>query len=344
MFRKIERSAAKCKQIITKKYFLEENPNLPLVIELVSEDSSVIDSDLWIEENKEKLLYELSVHGAILFRGFHIDENEKLQKFTLGFVDELLPYVEKRSPRTTLAKNVFSSTIYPEDQHIHFHNTTSFSHQWPMKIWFSCFKPAEQLGHTPISDCRKTLSKLSKALRKKFEKYGVMYVRNFNEQVGLPWQHTFDTSEHKEVEIYCKKHSIAYEWIGEDALRTKQIRHAIATHPKTGDKVWFNQGHHFNVLSLDKQVSSAMLNNYSEENLPRNSYFGNGDKITQDMIDEITECYKEYECSFPWQKGDVMMLDNMLTAHARTPYKGDRLIALTLGEMYEPVYNGGGVI
>jgi alpha-ketoglutarate-dependent taurine dioxygenase len=36
---------------------------------------------------------------------------------------------------------------------------------------------------------------------------------------------------------------------------------------------------------------------------------------------------------FPWQKGDIISLDNMRTAHARMPFKGERRIAVAMAGM-----------
>ena len=35
---------------------------------------------------------------------------------------------------------------------------------------------------------------------------------------------------------------------------------------------------------------------------------------------------------FPWQQGDLMVLDNMLAAHGRSPYVGARQIAVAMGQ------------
>ncbi|MNJ78479.1 Taurine catabolism dioxygenase TauD, TfdA family [compost metagenome] len=38
---------------------------------------------------------------------------------------------------------------------------------------------------------------------------------------------------------------------------------------------------------------------------------------------------------FDWRKGDVILLDNMLAAHARDPFEGPRKIVVAMGEMVE---------
>lgn len=36
---------------------------------------------------------------------------------------------------------------------------------------------------------------------------------------------------------------------------------------------------------------------------------------------------------FPWQAGDIAILDNMLISHARDPFTGPRKILVTMGDM-----------
>jgi alpha-ketoglutarate-dependent taurine dioxygenase len=286
---------------------------------------------------------DLLQFGAILFRGFEIDNVQKLQAFSRIFVPELLEYKERRSPRTDLGDKVYSSTVHPADQVIHFHNTTSFSHQWPRKIWFCCIVPASWRGFTPLAHCGRVLEHMRSDVRDRFLEHGVLYTRNFHPGIGLSWQNTFNTRERGDVDRYCSENGIQYEWIGE-RLRTAQIRHAAVRHPVTGGLTWFNQAYHFHVTSLPEEVSRTLLDSFPEDQLPRNAYFGNRDPLTPEVLQEIDRCYEAERVEFAWQKGDVVMIDNMLVAHARTTYRGDRLIALTLGDPYTSIQNGQGIV
>ena len=54
---------------------------------------------------------------------------------------------------------------------------------------------------------------------------------------------------------------------------------------------------------------------------------------TSQKMDEISAHYWRNSVSFPWRQGDILMLDNMLVAHARNPYVGPRKIVVGMGSM-----------
>ena len=41
----------------------------------------------------------------------------------------------------------------------------------------------------------------------------------------------------------------------------------------------------------------------------------------------------EQAVAFPWERGDILMLDNMLVAHGRKPFTGPRKILVGMAEM-----------
>ena len=80
-------------------------------------------------------------------------------------------------------------------------------------------------------------------------------------------------------------------------------------------------------------MRESLLSMMPAEDLPRNVYFGDGSPIEDSVVDEIRELYRQRAVSFPWQEGDILMLNNMLTAHGRNPFVGARKIVVAMGEM-----------
>jgi alpha-ketoglutarate-dependent taurine dioxygenase len=96
--------------------------------------------------------------------------------------------------------------------------------------------------------------------------------------------------------------------------------------------VWFNQAHLFHISSLEPDVRESLLLSFREEDLPRNAYYGDGSRIEDDVLDEIRDVYQQEKVVFAWQEGDILMLDNMLMAHGRTPFIGQRKVLVGMAE------------
>jgi alpha-ketoglutarate-dependent taurine dioxygenase len=201
-----------------------------------------------------------------------------------------------------------------------------------MKIWFYCAIAARSGGETPLADSRAVHRRIDPAIRDRFAKNGLMYMRNYGNGLDVPWQRVFNTEEPERVEAYCRQRGIRCEWKEDSELRTRQICQAVATHPVTTESVWFNQAHLFHVSNLEPEIREALAAVLDEEDLPRNVYYGDGKPIEDSILDEIRGVLDESAIVFPWQEGDVLMLDNMLSAHARTPYEGPRKVVVAMAE------------
>ncbi|MBX9257864.1 amino acid adenylation domain-containing protein [Desmonostoc muscorum CCALA 125] len=318
-------------ELITKS-FLQSEGKLPLVI---SPKFNNLNLSIWVEKNQEFIINNLLKYGGILFRGFAINQKEDFEQFVSAVCPQLMPYVESSTPRTKLSEKVYTSTEFPADQTIALHNESSYANTYPMKIWFCCIEPASQGGETPIADVRKVFQRIHPRIRERFQEKGWMLVRNYGNGFGLPWQKVYHTTDKAVMEEYCHNACIEVEWKDNNRLRTRQVRPAIAQHPKTGEMVWFNHVVFWHVSSLQTQFREKFFSEFTEEDLPYNTFYGDGSPIEDSVIAEIREVYQQEMIVYPWQKGDILMLDNMLIAHARNPYSGSRKILTAMGEPFQ---------
>ncbi|MBW4564790.1 MAG: amino acid adenylation domain-containing protein [Mojavia pulchra JT2-VF2] len=314
---------------LIKTDYLQEGQKFPLVIQ---PNNAEVDLISWVENNRDYLETELFKHGAILFRGFNVKSVSEFENFAQTISPNLFAEYGDL-PRIGEGGKVYGSTPYPADKAILFHNESSHLHCFPLKIWFYCVQPAAEGGETPIVDCRKAYQLLGHQLREKLATKQLMYVRNFAEGLDVSWRKFFQTTDKKEVENYCRQAGIEFEWYDNNGLVTRQIRPALAVHPKTCEPVFFNQIQLHHISYLDTDVRESLRSIFGESKLPRNVYYGDGTPITENEIAEINAVYQRSQTSFPWQKGDIIMLDNMLAAHGRNPYIGQRKIVVAMAEM-----------
>jgi alpha-ketoglutarate-dependent taurine dioxygenase len=318
-------------QELTRTGYLNEN-QIPLVVEPAMPDVDLVS---WASAHREAVDDHLAKHGGVLFRGFAFDAVDDLERFTRATSGDALPYTERSSPRSQVRGKVYTSTDHPASQTIFLHNEQSYSLTFPLRILFSCAVAAETGGETPIADCRKVLGRLDPEVVERFARLGYLYVRNFGDGFGLSWQEAFQTSDRRQVEEYCRSREIEIEWKDGDRLRTRQRRRAIGIHPRTGDRVWFNHLTFFHVTTLEEPVRSELLGAFDEEDLPNNTYYGDGTTIEAEVLDQLRGAYHAETVTFPWQVGDVLLLDNMSTAHGRRPFTGARKIVVSMADPFD---------
>ncbi len=332
-FKKFKRIQPKAIAVSPEKLIKTEqfkpNEPLPLIIQPNINDIDIME---WAKNNRPYLEEKLQQHGAILFRGFNFNQVSDFETLSQAICPDLFGNYGDL-PREGISNKVYGSTPYPTDKAILFHNESSHLNSWPQKIWFFCVQPAEKGGETPIVDCRKIYQNLDSHIRKTLEEKQLMYVRNYIKDFDVSWQDFFKTDDKKEVEDYCQKNTINWEWLPNDGLRTKKVCPAIIQHPNTKECIFFNQVQLHHISFLDPDVRQSLLSNFAYEGLPRNVYYGDGSPIEDEVMHHIQTVYQDLSISFFWQKGDVLMLDNMLTAHSRNTYKGKRKIVVAMGNL-----------
>ena len=303
-----------------------------LGIAVVAPEDGLVNNGDW-RGAKERLRDLLRAQGAVLFRGFDIQGVDTFREVSLQLAGELKSVEVKAIKRTDLGDNVYTSTEYPSSLTIPFHNEFGYAPAWPMTLMFYSQVTAETGGATPLADCRLVLRRMPEDLLARFRELGIRYVRNFGylpPGIGFTWQEAYQTEDRKEVERACEDSGTHFEWDGE-RLRTWWVQPAVREHPDLNIEVWFNQLLGTHLSSIPAPIRSRLAAS-GEEYAPRHCFFGDGTRIGDDECEVIRQLYEQAKTEFLWEENDYLVLDNMLIAHSRKPFRGERRVLLAMAD------------
>ncbi|KID54598.1 hypothetical protein JF50_22015 [Pseudoalteromonas luteoviolacea] len=312
-----------------KTYFLPDTEQFPILVEPTSPDLDPIN---WASNNRDVIDGYLKQYGGIIFRNFALQSPQEFE----SFADAIQPGLYGQYgdlPKKEGGKKTYKSTPYPERQMILYHNESSHLDKWPRKQWFFCELPSVVGGATPIVDCRRMLKELPQELVEKIKAKELLYVRNFIPNLDVAWQDFYKTDDKAEVEARLAASNTEFRWLDNGGLQTRTKTHGVIKHHLTGEASFFNQVQLHHESCLEESVRKDLIEMVGHEYLPRNVFFGDGTPISYEEMALIGEAYERCAVRFAWQKGDVVMLDNMLAAHARDPYEEPRKIVVAMGDM-----------
>jgi alpha-ketoglutarate-dependent taurine dioxygenase len=244
----------------------------------------------------------------------------------------LMTETEAFASRRSYAHGVYSSSKWPPNQPMCMHHELSYALKFPTLMLFACLTAARNGGAIPVADSPTVLRALPGELVERFERVGWLLIRNYNDEIGASFAEAFGTDDRRAVERYCRDNAITFEWQPDGALRTWQRRSAVVHHPRTGQRCWFNQIAFLNEWTIDPEVREYLVDTYGEDGLPFNTRFGNGDPVGADVVEVINEVYAANTAREPWQAGDLMLVDNVRTAHARESFKGQREVLVAMAD------------
>lgn len=290
----------------------------------------------WLAGRRAAVTDDLHRYGAVLLRGFDVSTAAHFHAAVRAITDELesgygdLPKADVGPAEEGLCEEIYRATPYPPHLAILFHNEASHTPRWPRYQFFGCLQPAAGGGETPLVDGAALHASLPEVLRAPFDRLGLRYSRNFIRGLDVPWSSFFGTDDRREVEERCLADGIDCEWRPGGGLRTHYRRPATIRHPESGHPVFFNQAQLHHVACLEPKTREALLELFDESEMPRSLTFGDGSPIPGDTMEELVQRTCDAAIAFSWQRGDVLMVDNLRVAHARRPYRGPRSMVVAM--------------
>lgn len=317
--------------------YLDLAPGTPPVLHA----KSAADAASWAAEHHDPLRALVLEHGCVLVRGLGLADPGSAEAVFRRLADGLMPDREPFAPRRRYADGVYSSTKWPPNQQMCMHHEVSYGLEFPGLLLFACLEAPGAGGATALADASAVLRDLPRELVSRFEREGWLLTRAYHDDIGASVEEAFGTDDRAAVERYCRRHAIEFAWQDDGSLHTQQRRGAVLRHPDSGLPCWFNQIAFLNEWTMEPEVHEYLVDMYGADGLPFNTRFGNGDPIDADVVRTINEVYDAHTVREPWQDGDLLLVDNIRTAHSREPFEGPREVLAALGD---PVLRADGEV
>jgi alpha-ketoglutarate-dependent taurine dioxygenase len=332
-----------------QKNFINEHL-LPVVWQITQGfDSGINNICTWVEEQKQNIEIVLNTQGALLIRGFSaISTAEDFERVITVMSSKLMDYIGGTSPREQVKGNIMTATNIPPSWSIPLHQEMSYTKNSPDRIAFFCLQSAITGGYSTLGDMRQITAKIPANIMNKFQTHGLQLRRSLPSLktvakklgVSKSWCEVFGTNDQAQVNQIAVQKGWQTKWLTEDTLQLwQEILPATKEHPVNKAVTWFNQVHMFASIGSmhwalrDSRTEDHEKISYTRKFFPElldEMYYGNGDIISDEDIEYIAELLAQSEINVKLNPSDILILDNMLVAHGRTAFSGQRAILVAL--------------
>jgi len=292
-----------------------------------------VDAADWLRRNARFVIDSLIAFGGVLLRGFSVGGAGGFERVCAQVTSHPLRYEAGTTPRRKVG-GVYTATDLHPGFLITQHHEMSYLRRWPGKILFYCAHPASEGGETPVCSSRQFQQRLRRGLMNEFARRGVMYIRNY--AGAAVWSGKFETDDERVVEERCRRLGLDWEWQG-DHLQTRNVAQGVAAHPQTGETLFFNQAHALSQwIRMNKWRPGGLPAFMANPADATDTRFGDGGPVDPAILEEIHAIFEDEKHVFPWQRDDILVLDNMLASHGRMAFRGPREVLAALADPIEP--------
>jgi alpha-ketoglutarate-dependent taurine dioxygenase len=302
----------------------------PLVYASENSLSTLTQVHEWLGENKERLLEQLSRHGAILFRGLPVNSDSDFDSVIQSFGLKNFTYGESLSNavRRNRTERVFTANEAPASVSIFLHHEMAQTPVYPSKLFFYCEQAAISGGATPLCRSDILLQELTKQAPEFVAaclKLGVRYsnvmpnIDDLESGQGRSWRSTLSTDDKSAAEDKLRKLGYQWEWLEQDSLRVTTAVLPAVRETDNGRQVFFNQ-----LIAAFRGWKDTR--NATEKSIR----FGDDSAISTQAMAKAIHIGDELSFDIPWQSGDVALVDNFLVMHGRRPFEGQRRVLASL--------------
>lgn len=290
-----------------------------------------------VPTSSEALEADLKEHGHVVLRtGKRINE-DFIEKLLVGRgkTMEYNRYGTTKRKKVKDAKGV-QVTPWNKDLLLPAHNEMTHHVNFPKNMAFTCIDPAPFGGETTIHDCAKAYELLSEEMKEKVTNRNVIvkkrYVADTTDLKYISWKQAVGEGA-TIAEVMTHFTSIGYECehIKEeengqviDIIEVSLLRPMVYHYD---DKTCL----HISMIPLTPFWYNQVWANTTP---PLRVTWDNHEPLSYEEFHELDKTVLSARLRYDgWRKHDVLVVDNLRTAHGRLPYIGERVMT---GQMAQP--------
>lgn len=285
----------------------------------------------WLAEHRTAVHDVVRTHGAVVLRGLDVVDVPAFGDAARRLIGEPMIEREAFAPRDHHPGGIYSAPKWPADQPMCPRNELSYAVRFPRLLLLGCLAAAQADGATVLADTRRVLAELPADLVDRADRLGWELRRNHHEDVGVDLADVFGGTTDEWIRDYCLANDIDHDRGGAGQVRTRQRRPALLRHPITGERCWFNQLGFLNAGALDPDVREYLVAMYGPDSLPFDTRWGDGEVVAAEDVEAINRCCEDVAVRVSLRAGDLLLMDNVLTAHGRDPVLGPQRLLVAMG-------------
>jgi alpha-ketoglutarate-dependent taurine dioxygenase len=287
-------------------------------------------ADRWVADHRDELVELLHEYGALHVAGASASDPATLAAIREAWGATAAPPHEQFAARSDLGHGVYSAPVWAGDREMCHHHEQSYGVTYPRLLFIAGIRAPARGGTMLLADTRRALDALPDTLRQRFADLGWRLVRNYRPYLGLSWAAALGVADQAQASGLLAARGVDAAWAADGSLRTSQRRPAVTRHPVTGEPCWFNDVAFFNQWSVDETERAVMLSAFGPDGLPMNTFFGDGEPLSRLEFQAVLDAYDKVTDRVELRPGELLVVDNVLTAHGREPYTGDLDLAVAL--------------
>ncbi|KAI5860641.1 Clavaminate synthase-like protein [Durotheca rogersii] len=324
---------------------------IPLALRPATADHFVPDLDGVIETIKALqsrggiLTKKLALHGTLLFRGLPIHNADDFSRFAHAFGYKPHEIIGIVVDRPVLAPNVAPANEAPKSVLIYNHNESPQVPHAPEYIFFYGHSVPEKGGETPISSSlelfrraqqeipdfvsqlaeKGILSKVTYKVDKQYEG-GSTLKQAFGKEIrDGDDEATRRAKIEAQIARYGRGEHTTWEWTDDGIVLTHRLP-AIRTQPGTGLPTLFT--------GLAAYYRNAEVNTGARKGVTR-QLFGDGTPIPDEYLARLVKITDDIRVLHKWQRGDVLVYDNIIAQHGRQPWEGEQSDRVVMASLFD---------